>query len=149
MQGVSRLNSTEDVMLVSFSHTNSSFFCDMLERLRAAQVNVDMISQTPPAGGQIQFSFTVSVSDFDATQKTLTASGPHNGPMLSSGYTKINLFGEEMLHTPGTAATALGILRNAGVEIMMVTTSEIDISLLVRQEDADIALQALQKGFAI
>ena len=49
----------------------------------------------------------------------------------------------------GVAARALRALAGAGVEIVLITTSDLDISLLVRQQDEDTALEALQKAFEV
>ena len=69
--------------------------------------------------------------------------------LVSGGYSKINLFGEEMVTSCGVAARALAALAGAGIEIVLITTSDLDISLLIRQQDEDTALDALHKAFAV
>ena len=69
--------------------------------------------------------------------------------LVSGGYSKINLFGEEMVTSCGVAARALAALDGAGIEIVLITTSDLDISLLIRQQDEDTALDALHKAFAV
>ena len=44
---------------------------------------------------------------------------------------------------------ALAALAGAGIEIVLITTSDLDISLLIRQQDEDTALDALHKAFAV
>ena len=46
-------------------------------------------------------------------------------------------------------ARALAALAGAGIEIVLITTSDLDISLLIRQQDEDTALDALHKAFAV
>mgnify|MGYP002422031695 CR=1 FL=1 len=69
--------------------------------------------------------------------------------LVSGGYSKINLFGEEMVTSCGVAARALAALAGANIEIVLITTSDLDISLLIRQQDEDAALEALHKAFEV
>ena len=73
-------------------------------------------------------------------------SGP---PLISGGYTKINLFGEDMVTSCGVAARALAALAKVNAEVVLITTSDLDISLLIHQEDEDVALNALNKAFEL
>ena len=54
-----------------------------------------------------------------------------------------------MVTSCGVAARALSALADAGIEIVLITTSDLDISLLVRQQDEDAALEALHAAFAL
>ena len=74
--------------------------------------------------------------------------GAGSAPLISSGYSKINLFGEEMVTSCGVAALALRTLRDAGIEVVLITTSDLDISLRVRGEHEDSALNVLRQAFA-
>ena len=70
-------------------------------------------------------------------------------PLLSVGYSKLNLFGEEMVTSCGVAARALNALAAAGIEVLLITTSDLDISLLVRAENEDAAYEALKKAYEL
>lgn len=109
----------------------------------------DMICQSAPRGAAVDFSFTTSYDNFAAVMKALPAAAKANPPLVSGGYSKINLFGEEMVTSCGVAARALAALSGANVEIVLITTSDLDISLLIRQQDEDAALEALHKAFAV
>ena len=54
-----------------------------------------------------------------------------------------------MVNSSGVAARVLSALAESSIEISMITTSELDISLLVHESDVDNALQALNKTFAL
>ena len=54
-----------------------------------------------------------------------------------------------MVTSCGVAARALSALAQAGIEIVLITTSDLDISLLIRQQDEDTALQVLQAAFSL
>ena len=97
----------------------------------------------------VDFSFTTSYDNFAAVMKAIPAAAKANPPLISGGYSKINLFGEEMVISCGVAARALAALAEAGVEIALITTSDLDISLLVRQQDEDAALNALTAAFEL
>ena len=66
-------------------------------------------------------------------------------PLISVGYSKLNLFGEEMVTSCGVAARALNALAMADIEVLLITTSDLDISLLVRAENEDAAYDVLKK----
>lgn len=151
MYGVSKIAVAENVMLIGFPQTDAQFMAKVLGELATAEVVVDMICQTAPAGGGIMFSFTASASYFDVILRTLSnARQEHNpAPMISGGYSKINLFGEEMVDSVGVAARALAALSMATVEISMITTSDLDISLLVRSEDEDVAYKVLKAAYEL
>ncbi len=151
MYGVNRITSVDDMMLISLSEADPGFMAKTLRTLADAGVVVDMISQSAPLGGSIRFSFTAPYSFFETTLKAIGPEGKNPGPkpMISGGYSKIYLFGEEMVDSVGVASRALDALLEAGVEISLITTSDLDISLLLRQEDADIAAEVLHKTFGL
>ena len=108
-----------------------------------------MICQSAPRGDSVDFSFTTSYDNFAAVMKAIPAAAKANPPLISGGYSKINLFGEEMVTSCGVAARALAALAEAGVEVALITTSDLDISLLVRQQYEDAALNALTAAFEL
>ena len=114
---------------------------------------VDMISQSAPHGTRLDFSFTASSNDLPLVMKAISAAkldpDAKAAPLTSVGYSKLNLFGEEMVTSCGVAARALSALAGAGIEIVLITTSDLDISLLIRQQDEDVALEALHKAFEV
>jgi len=70
-------------------------------------------------------------------------------PLISVGYSKLNLFGEEMVTSCGVASRALNALATEGIEVLLITTSDLDISLLVRAENEDAAYDALKKAYEL
>ena len=77
-------------------------------------VVVDMISQSAPHGTSMDFSFTASSSDLPLVMKAISAANLDKdakaSPLISVGYSKLNLFGEEMVTSCGVAARALNAL---------------------------------------
>ena len=80
--------------------------------------------------------------------QAIPAAAKANPPLISGGYTKINLFGEDMVTSCGVAARALAALAKVNAEVVLITTSDLDISLLIHQEDEDVALNALNKALS-
>ena len=153
MYGVSKIGSEENIMLVTFpsARYSTKSLADYLNAFAKAGVIVDMICQSTPRSDAVDFSFSASYSAFPTVMKVLpevTAEGAP-APLISGGYAKINLFGEEMVNSSGVAARVLSALAESSIEISMITTSELDISLLVHESDVDNALQALNKDFAL
>lgn len=144
MYGVSKINSEQNIMLTTFpgAQYSAQSLAEHLDVFAKAGIVVDMICQSAPRGAAVDFSFTTSYDNFAAAAKA-------NPPLVSGGYSKINLFGEEMVTSCGVAARALAALSGANVEIVLITTSDLDISLLIRQQDEDAALDALHKAFAV
>ena len=112
-----------------------------------------MISQSAPHGTNIDFSFTASSSDLPLVMKAISAANLDKdakaSPLISVGYSKLNLFGEDMVTSCGVAARALNALAMAGIEVLLITTSDLDISLLVHAENEDAAYEALKKAYEL
>ena len=116
-------------------------------------VVVDMISQSAPHGTTIDFSFTAAGSDLPLVMKAISAANLDKdakaSPLISVGYSKLNLFGEDMVTSCGVAARALNALAIAGIEVLLITTSDLDISLLVHAENEDAAYETLKKAYEL
>ena len=151
MYGVSKISSEQNIMLTTFpgAQYSAQSLAEHLNVFAQAGIVVDMICQSAPRGDVVDFSFTTSYSNFAAVMKALPEAAKANPPLISGGYAKVNLFGEEMVTSCGVAARALSALAGAGVEIVLITTSDLDISLLIRQQDEDAALAALTAAFAL
>ena len=148
MNGVTRISSEQDVMMITFTEADTaSALADALTAFAQKGVVVDMICQSAPRAATIDFSFTMPASYFESAMQTISEYRT-GAPLISSGYSKINLFGEEMVTSCGVAALALRTLRDAGIEVVLITTSDLDISLLVRGENEDSALNVLRQAFA-
>lgn len=151
MYGVTKISGDDNIMLVSFKEADAALMTIILADLAKAGIVVDMISQTPPAGSTFNFSFTASYDYFDKAIAAIKAPGhAHDShPMISGGYSKINLYGAEMVESTGVAARALMALKNENIDIAMITTSDLDISVLIRSEDADVAQKTLKTAYSL
>ncbi len=151
MYGVSKISSEQNIMLTTFpaAEYSARSLADHLGAIAKAGIVVDMISQSVPRGDRLDFSFTTSYDNFGAVLAALPTAAKANPPMISGGYCKVNLYGEEMVTSCGVAARALEALAEAGISIMLITTSDLDISLLLHDADEDAAIAALKKAFCL
>lgn len=151
MYGVSKITSEQDILLTTFpgAQYSAQSLAEHLEVFAKAGIVVDMICQSAPRGEAVDFSFTTSYANFAAVMKALPEAAKVHPPLISGGYSKINLFGEEMVTSCGVASRALSALAEENIEIALITTSDLDISLLIRQQDEDAALAALTKAFGL
>ena len=154
MYGVTQLSVTEDISLITFPRVSAdlAFVTEVFELLEEERINIDMISQTAAQGLTCGLSFTVSGHLVTSTLEAIGRSAHAHAelkPMVSEGYAKLSLYGEAMREQPGVAARAMRALLDGGVEIRMITTSEVDISVLIADIDLPDAVEALETAFAL
>lgn len=152
MNGVTKITSQLDVMMIAFTDADSKTALPrVLSAFAQRDVCVDMICQSAPRKSTIDFSLTTSSEYFETALQVLAQYRAETGkvPFISSGYCKINLFGEDMVTSSGVAARALCALQDADVEVYLITTSDLDISLLIRDACEDIAISALNAAFSL
>ncbi len=118
--------------------------------LAEAHINVDMIIQSQSRGGRNDIAFTVARDELEHAQETARAAARDleaEEVVAAEGYGKVSLVGAGMASNPGVAATMFAALADAGVNIEMISTSEIKISCLVRAADTDAAVRAVHAAF--
>lgn len=114
-------------------------------------INVDIILQSVGRDGTKDISFTVSEDDLDDAihiledhKEALTIKEITNNRDVA----KISVVGAGMMSNPGVAAKMFETLYNARININMIATSEIRITVLVDKKDVEKALNAVHDGFA-
>lgn len=146
-----KINVTENVSAVSFNNVplNKTIMEDTLKIVAGAGVNVDMISMTAPTQEIFSFGFTVDDEDMPkllGTVGALKAKGVVS-PMINSGNRKIVIKTGEMTETIGFAARVFEILNRLEAMILMITTGDDEITVLIRDADADAVVSAFEKEF--
>jgi aspartate kinase len=119
-----------------------------------AGVNIDMIVQNVSAiaTGRTDISFTLPGADGEKTLETLRAAQERIGfqeLLYDDRIGKVSLIGAGMRSHPGVSAKFFAALAGAGVNIQMITTSEIRISVVVSQSDVDNAVNATHGAFGL
>ncbi|MFC9660803.1 aspartate kinase [Nocardia sp. NPDC127606] len=117
-----------------------------------AEINIDMVLQniSKVDTGKTDITFTCPKTDLVRAVQMLTARQDEIGfaEILSDDHIgKVSLVGAGMKSHPGVTATFCEALANAGVNIDLISTSEIRISVLVRDTELDEAVQVLHKAF--
>ena len=118
--------------------------------LAKRRINVDIILQSIGREETKDISFTVNKSDLEEAKQTLEENREYIGfdrIAVSDQIAKVSVVGAGMINNPGVAALMFEALYNAGINISMISTSEIKVSVLVAAEDADRAVQVIHDRF--
>ncbi len=113
-------------------------------------INVDIILQSIGRDSTKDISFTVSKGDMEQAQKLLEdnkSSIRFDHIDVSDNVAKVSIVGAGMVNNPGVAAKMFEALYNAGININMISTSEIKVSVLVHITDADRAVRVIHDRF--
>ncbi|MBK9446612.1 MAG: aspartate kinase [Betaproteobacteria bacterium] len=117
-----------------------------------ANVDVDMIIQNVGHDGTTDFSFTVNRSDFAKAQGVLESVKSHIGAREIVGDNKIckvSAVGVGMRSHPGVASQMFRALAEEGINLQMISTSEIKISVVVDEKYLELAVRVLHKTFGL
>lgn len=115
-------------------------------------INVDIILQSVGREGTKDISFTVSQEDL---RPALAILEEYQEPMTireikwEDTVAKISIVGAGMMSNPGVAAKLFESLYNNGININMISTSEIRITVLIDEKEIDKAMQAVHDGFGL
>ena len=118
-----------------------------------ANIDVDMIIQNVGHDGTTDFSFTVNRGDFARARKMLEEQiKPHVGARAIEGDNKIckvSAVGVGMRSHPGVASRMFRTLAEEGINIQMISTSEIKISVVVDEKYLELAVRVLHRAFEL
>ena len=123
----------------------------ILGPVAAANIDVDVIIQNVSHDGRTDFSFTVARGDYARTMELLkTAVLPKTGAVDLMGDAKIckvSIVGIGMRSHVGVASKMFAVLSEEGINIQMITTSEIKTSVVIDEKYMELAVRALHKAF--
>ena len=117
-----------------------------------ANIDVDMIVQNVSHDGLTDFSFTVHRSDYLKAMEILKTVDAHiksRGVMGDDKIAKVSVVGVGMRSHAGIASTAFRTLAEEGINIQMISTSEIKISIVIDEKYTELAVRVLHKAFAL
>ncbi len=123
---------------------------EIFSRIADRKVTVDMIVQNVGAEGRADVSFTVPKEELDETLEAVTAALEVVGAGTvthSDDVSKVSVVGLGMAQQSGVAEKMFRAVSEAGINIEMITTSEIKISVLVSREHSQDALRAVHDAF--
>ncbi len=120
--------------------------------LSEAQVNVDMIVQNISADGTTDMTFTVSRTDLPRVHTVLAAHKAAIGSdavLTDPDVAKISVVGVGMRSHAGVANIMFGTLAGKGINIQVISTSEIKVSVLIAAEYTELAVRALHTAYGL
>ena len=115
-------------------------------------INVDMVVQNISANGkETDLTFTIKAEDLNKTKKIIQENKKINFKkvLFQKGVSKISIIGVGMITTPGVTFRMFQALANKNINIQVISTSEIKISVLINKKDAKKALATLHKEFKL
>jgi aspartate kinase len=124
----------------------------LFEPLADAGVNVDMIVQNTSTEGTTDISFTMPSADMGVAEEIVTRTAKEigaSGVTHDRGIAKVSLVGAGMKTTPGIAARMFRTLADEDVNIEMISTSTIRISVVIAAVDLERAARALHTAFEL
>jgi aspartate kinase len=124
----------------------------VFDPLAAAGINVDMIVQNVGHAGATDLSFTVPEVDLAKTRKLIDPLVREMGAReltTDAAVAKVSIVGAGIQNAPGYAARMFGALADAGINIEMISTSEIRITCIIGQDDVERAARALHAAFQL
>jgi aspartate kinase len=122
----------------------------VLRAVANANIDVDMIIQNIGDDNHTDFTFTVHRNDYAETMEIMEATRESLGAVNISGDTavvKVSLVGVGMKSHAGVASRMFEILATEGINIRLISTSEIKISVLLDEKYMELAVRALHAGF--
>ena len=149
VSGVAKDKDIARLALVGLAHEPGIAF-KIFSLLARNRVNVDLILQSIGREGSKDISFTVKKADMELAQRILEDNRDiikFDRIEVTDRIAKVSIVGAGMINNPGVAATMFEALYNAGININMISTSEIKVSVLVDEEDADRAVQVIHDKF--
>jgi aspartate kinase len=115
-------------------------------------ISVDMIIQNVSASGFTDLTFTVSKKEMKEAQKIVNATAKAVGAKkveVDDDVAKVSIIGVGMVSHSGVAAKMFTTLANEGVNIIMISTSEIKISCIIQRKYTELAVTALHDAFGL
>lgn len=148
IRGVTKDTDVARVSVTNIPNTPGIAF-KMFQKLAQKKINVDIILQSVGRDGTKDITFTVSKSNAEEAKEAILASFDlaDENITLDTAVAKISVVGAGMESHPGTASKMFEALYENDINIDMISTSEIKISVLIDAEKADQAVSAVHKAF--
>ncbi len=148
IRGVTRDKDTARISVIALPDTPGVAF-KMFAKLAAKNINVDIILQSVGRDNTKDITFTVPAADAETAKAAILDAFDleDSNIVIDCSVAKVSVVGAGMETHPGTAATMFEALYSADINIQMISTSEIKISVLVDEKDADKAVTAVHAAF--
>ncbi|ALC89749.1 aspartate kinase [Bacillus sp. FJAT-18017] len=116
------------------------------------ELNVDIIIQSVTGEGTANLSFSIKTDDLERTIEVLEANRKTLGYdriETETGLSKVSIVGSGMVSNPGVAAQMFSVLADNGIQVKMVSTSEIKVSVVIEEKLMVTAVETLHDAFSL
>ena len=114
------------------------------------QINVDMIIQNASNDGTTNLGFTVPQSELEQAKTAIGSFGEEIGGMdFDENIAKVSVVGVGMKSHSGVAATAFSTMADNGINIEMISTSEIKVSMVIDEKFGELAVRVLHEAYRL
>lgn len=149
ISGIAKIDNISIISLTGFKDKLEESH-QLFKLLSESNINVDIIVQSLSEKNVKNISFSIKTEDLEKTLKILHKNSEYlNIDKLNhfDNFAKISLVGIGIANAPGVATKMFEALNENDIEIHMISTSEIKISVLVNQDKADIAMKSVHNKF--
>ncbi|MGE4549700.1 MAG: aspartate kinase [Intestinibacillus sp.] len=149
VSGVARDNNCARVAIINLEDTPGVAF-KVFSLLAKHKVNVDIILQSVGKDNKKSITFTIPQQDAETVQKLLEENREMLGfeaLSVNTHVAKVSVVGAGMASNPGVAAKMFEALAGVNINIRMISTSEIKISVLINEDDSEAAVKAIHEKF--
>ncbi len=122
---------------------------EIFQKLADSNVNVDMIIQNVGHDGTTNLGFTVPQNELEMTKKAMTELKASNVMEYDSEIVKVSVVGVGMKSHSGVACKAFETMAKEGINIEMISTSEIKISMVIHAKYGELAVRALHSAYQL
>lgn len=149
VSGVARDNNCARVAIINLPDEPGVAF-KVFSLLAKHKVNIDIILQSVGQKGRKSITFTIPEDKAEEVGKILNANKEgldFEDVSINTTVAKVSIVGAGMASNPGVAAKMFEALASAGINIRMISTSEIKISVLINEEDSEKAVRVIHQKF--
>ncbi|MDD3462922.1 MAG: aspartate kinase [Sulfurospirillaceae bacterium] len=122
---------------------------EIFKKLADSNVNVDMIIQNVGHDGTTNLGFTVPQNELEATRKAMSELKASDVVEYDSDIVKVSVVGVGMKSHSGVACIAFDTMAKENINIEMISTSEIKISLVIQAKYGELAVRALHNAYKL
>ncbi len=123
---------------------------EIFNSLAEEQINVDMIIQNASTDGTTNLGFTIPESELEIARKVIMAFGQDFGSVdYDENVCKVSIVGVGMKSHSGVASKAFSVMAENNINIEMISTSEIKISMIIDQKYGELAVRTLHNAYEL
>lgn len=151
VRGVAHTTNNAKITIANIENTAKNI-AEIFQTISNENINVDVITQNYVKRNKITLSFTVAQDEFDhalSIAKKLGNALNAEDVYGTEDVAKVCIIGVGMKSTPGVASRVFSCLAENGVEIDMISTSDISITCVIRQSDYNKAVLAVHNAFEL